>query len=183
MTTTTTINLIKCRDGSYAADLGTPFESNLYVVRKRTQDEMYDPDREYRERGLTHRYGTKLRPAPKPTGWMVEHADLAEPQPVATLDAAKDLIQRHGRGFWWSRCAAFAEAIDVDMADTPTPELIQFVLDKVTEYKLTVSDFWELDERPGQFTINGEGYSRRHWHRNLRVTRNSTPDLFDRLAR
>ena len=55
------------------------------------------------------------------------------------------------------------------------------VLEAVKAAGLTVSDFWELDSAPGHFTINGESYYRRFWHRNLRVLRNTDARLFDVL--
>ncbi len=83
--------------------------------------------------------------------------------------------------FNWSRCEEFAQTIDVDMSEISTEAICAVVLAVIEKLHLTTADFIELDERPGLFYINGQSYTRTHWHRNLRVTRNSSDKLFDLL--
>lgn len=75
----------------------------------------------------------------------------------------------------YSRCMAFIEA--VDRPDEVAPA--EVVLAAITAAGITNSDFFELDERPGQFDGN---YHRHTWHVALRRVRNSDVGLFDRLA-
>lgn len=84
-----------------------------------------------------------------------------------------------------ARCERFIDRVDAYDSYFTDDRIILGVLAAVTDHELTMADFIELDERPGQFgRINGRDYTASNWFRNLRITRNDpTNDLFDRLAR
>lgn len=74
----------------------------------------------------------------------------------------------------YERCTAF-----IDDVDGPEPADADRVLAAVVRHRLTIVDFVELDERPGQFGSYRDGT----WHMALRRVRNDgASGLFERLA-
>lgn len=118
-------------------------------------------------------------------GWVVEYKGVAITHRSKLSDATAE-ADRHARGFWWSRAEVFATALD-DLADSLTDEEIKAAVIQLTaHHEITSGDFIELDERPGQFHINGRSYtsSGSSWHRRLRITRNDpNAPLFESMKR
>ena len=84
------------------------------------------------------------------------------------------------------RCEIFATFLDkgVDVIDIDRPATGRRVTAVADAVGLTRDDFEELDERPGQFRINGRSYTEAGsvWHIVLRIARNDpTSDLFNVL--
>lgn len=129
-----------------------------------------------------YQYGDYIRKARSlTTGWIVEYRGESIAR-EHTRDEAMKAAERHDHGFWWSRCEDFAETLDAIDPDLSREAQVSEVIRLVVSHGITVSDFIEMDERPGQFHVNRRSYTAEgsFWHFRLRMTRNH-PDapLFD----
>lgn len=98
-------------------------------------------------------------------------------------DAVADAL-RHRAGPWHRRIDAFARQVNLLDPKLHASQAIPFVVNLVRENGITSNDFWEMDERPGQFHIDGKSYTAdgSQWHFRLRQARNDPASgLFEAL--